>query len=246
MGRLTHNFSISKLPMLKTARASYEAAALSLPVAESTNYDHIFQNNDTSSERSFSTFNASVKTTTPSPSRPGSPICSSSPSSIDSHYSIDDYKDIRRPSPLRINKPANSYSNPVSDTNEPSTPVPRIPHSPSVTSIRPSSITFSASASTWLKSRAHDRYNAHLTSFAEMLAAHLEVVESLISAAEEIQGNRYTARRLINHGSEGEARAEDMRARIVKLRERGWKRARFAPERYMNLCAKALSELSIG
>lgn len=79
-----------------------------------------------------------------------------------------------------------------------------------------------------------------------MLAAHIEVVKSLISAAEETQGNRYTARRLISYGSDGEARAEDMRDRIVKLRERGWKREPFAPERYMNLCAKALSELSTG
>lgn len=241
---MNHNLSALKIPTLKIAKASYEAAALSLPVVEYIADDHIFQNSDASSERSFSIFNASMKTSTPSPSRPSSPTCFSSPSSVDSHYSFDDYQDVKRPPPLCINKTASSYSKPIGDTSEPTTPVSRTLPSSSIPNTRPSSITFSASASAWLKSRAHDRYNAHLTSFAEMLTAHIIVVNSLIHTAEEVQDNRYAAKRLVSYGADSEAKAEDMRARIVKLRERGWQRERFAPERYMNLCEKALSELS--
>lgn len=244
MARSTRNLSALKIPTLKLAKAAYEAAASSLPAAEYATDDDLFRDSDALTERSMSTFDASRKIFSPSLSRSSSHVRSSSASSMISNYSTDDYQDVEKPSPLCINKPTSSHPTPTGGINEQPTPVSRtIPSSPASAS-RPSSITFSASASAWLKSRARDRYNAHLISFAEMLTAHIEVVNNLIRSAEDIQNNRHTAKRIISPLADDEARAEDRRARIAKLRERCWQRERFSADRYMDLCAKALSELS--
>lgn len=43
-----------------------------------------------------------------------------------------------------------------------------------------------------------------------------------------------------------EVRSVELRERINRLKERGWKRERFNPERYQVLCGKALVEVGDG
>jgi DNA polymerase IIIc chi subunit len=43
-----------------------------------------------------------------------------------------------------------------------------------------------------------------------------------------------------------EVRLVELRERINRLKERGWKRERFNPERYQVLCGKALVEVGDG
>lgn len=91
-----------------------------------------------------------------------------------------------------------------------------------------------------------------------MLIAHIEVVDSLLQTAEEAQSNRPKLRRFASasggfraldggYGSKAEegeeARRAELRARVERCSERGWVRERFDPERYRELCARALGEL---
>lgn len=78
-----------------------------------------------------------------------------------------------------------------------------------------------------------------------MLTAHIAVVDDLLVAAEESQATRHSAggRRLPSYGADDETRAEDRKWRIARLREQGWRRERFQPERYVALCERALEEL---
>lgn len=84
-----------------------------------------------------------------------------------------------------------------------------------------------------------------------MLIAHIEVVDVLIQAAEEAQTNRPKLRRFASSNGgfgaldeEGEeTRSRELRASIERGRARGWVRERFDPERYRELCARALGEL---
>lgn len=75
-----------------------------------------------------------------------------------------------------------------------------------------------------------------------MLQDHRAVVENLISNVKDIQGNRCVTR-LASFGEDQEARAADLRERIVRLRAKGWRRERFSPEKYQRICALALAEL---
>lgn len=78
-----------------------------------------------------------------------------------------------------------------------------------------------------------------------MLTAHIAVVDGLLVLAEETQANRHAAggKRLPSYGADDETRAEDRKWRIACLREQGWRRQRFQPERYEALCERALEEL---
>lgn len=87
-----------------------------------------------------------------------------------------------------------------------------------------------------------DRYNAHLISFAGMLDYHLRVIDTLLHDTKTALANRYTCIRLPSFADE-EAKAADLRVRTERLKAGGWKRERFAPERYQDLCERALAEL---
>lgn len=78
-----------------------------------------------------------------------------------------------------------------------------------------------------------------------MLTAHIALVDGLLLVVEETQANRHAAagKRLPSHGASEEAKAEDRKWRIARLREQGWRRPRFEPERYATLCERALEEL---
>ncbi|MCJ1266797.1 hypothetical protein MMC22_006682 [Lobaria immixta] len=242
ISRLTHNLSTAKIQLLKQARGSYQAAALSLPVVESTTESHEYLDDEASSESaSTSASTPRAALSIPSPTRPSSPAYSSSPSSFDlySPYS-NEFDDVPQPSPLRIRKaihpcsllPVKNLSIPTSKTLPCSPP----PTPPSTT------ITFTSSTATWLQTRAYHRFSSQLASFAEMLTGHIAVVDDLLVVAEETQANRH-AKRLPSYGADDETRAEDRKWRIARLREQGWRRQRFQPERYAALCERALEEL---
>ena len=173
-----------------------------------------------------------------------------SPSSVGSNDTIRKMKPLRL-SAIQIRKPT-SFTNqhtcelmrlgqfPALPDTPPFTPPPR---STSLQTITPSLITFSTSTSSWLHSRAYKRYNGHLISFSEMLAKHIRTIDSLIQTTQEAQSARHTIKRMASYGDDEEARARDLKARIARLKAAGWRRERFAPEKYQDLCEEALAEL---
>lgn len=54
---------------------------------------------------------------------------------------------------------------------------------------------------------------------------------------------RYFAKRLASYGEDEAAKEADKQARMVTLKAAGWRRERFRPERYQDLCQRALEEL---
>jgi len=79
-----------------------------------------------------------------------------------------------------------------------------------------------------------------------MLQTHIHTVDALLhhTSAAQTHGGRSGA--YSDGGSrngDGNAGDEERRARIERLRVTGWKRERFVPERYEELCARALAEL---
>lgn len=81
-----------------------------------------------------------------------------------------------------------------------------------------------------------------MADFAKMVQDHIAAVEDLMTSVRDIQADR-RIKRLASFGEDRETRAADLRERIVRLRAKGWRRERFAPERYQDFCAVALAEL---
>lgn len=75
-----------------------------------------------------------------------------------------------------------------------------------------------------------------------MLRGHQDAVDRLISSVQDSQANRHV-KKLPSFSADKEARAADLKQRTVRLRASGWKRERFRPERYQDLCETALAEL---
>lgn len=237
--------------MLKQAKLSYQAAASSLPVMESTTESHEDPDSDTSSGSALA--NSSTPRpalSIPSPTRPSSPAYSFTSHSY-SDWDVPNYNegnekeygDVTKPSPLRVHKTTQSYPpRPVSNVSISSSKT--LPSSPPPTP-PPTSITFVSSDATWLQNRAYHRFSSQLVSFAEMLTAHIVIVDGLLLSTEETQANRHAAagKRLPSYGADEDMRAEDRKWRIARLREQGWRRPRFQPERYVALCERALEEL---
>ncbi|KAL8680344.1 MAG: hypothetical protein Q9186_003465 [Xanthomendoza sp. 1 TL-2023] len=160
------------------------------------------------------------------------------------------------PSPLHIHKNLQINSFPITpprkksamrsqsklDQSPPRTPPTKIRDSTSSPSFPRLSVTFSASSFTWLHQRSNDRYNTHIAEFADMLQAHIAAVEHALSIIRGVRANR-NIKRLASFGADREARAVDLHARTIRLRANGWRRERFVPDRYQELCAKALAEL---
>ena len=76
-----------------------------------------------------------------------------------------------------------------------------------------------------------------------MLQKHILTSQRLIAETEEIQAQWYTGKGLATYGNDKATKAADKRERIQRLKACGWKRERFEPGRYMELCAAALAEL---
>ena len=67
-----------------------------------------------------------------------------------------------------------------------------------------------------------------------MLARHIQTIDVLIRATREAQAR----------GRKGEeVMMGDLKTRIRRLKEGGWRRERFCPGRYQDLCDVALGEL---
>lgn len=176
----------------------------------------------------------------------------SSPSSVESENIPQDIVSMK-PAPLRIRKSSLPTFEPTVDNPDnqlffrafsrtPSTPPStQLPSTPPQS--RPLSIAFTPPSSVWLFNRARERYSIHLISFTEMLSNHISTVDILIRTTREAQAMRYFAKRLASYGEDEAAKEADLQARRVKLKAAGWRRERFRPEKYQDLCERALEEL---
>lgn len=261
---MIHNLSSSKMDMLIQARASYEAAASSLPSLEATpeTEDSMDQGEWSESET------ASPRLYTPSegPSTP-SPTFSnfyspapSSPSSLYSKSSPDDkFDDTARRHALHIHTnipflPPPQEHNFTSST--PTTPPPTKKPPPQLQNRSQSSPctapnAFATATESWLQIRAQTRFNTSLLAFSEMVSNHICSIDSLLTTVREAHANRYNATNKKPHQARmtafpgyGVDEALDLKIRIHRLRETGWKiGGRFEPERYQRLCERALADL---
>ena len=257
MARLTHNLSPVKVQLLEQAKISYETAASSLPQADVGHDYHEQSDPDTGSTCSTLSDQGSdfwsshpPKSSDSSQQEHHNPN-PSSPSSIDS----DGYSHAGRklkPSPLRIRKMP-SFSNEYTDSGDdeqsdspcirPHTQAQQRCSRTEQSDSRPTSVTFPASVDSWLQARSYERYNNSLAAFAEVLANHIATVDTMIQKTRGVQNARYFTKRLASYGEDEESRAANLRFRIARLKASGWKTERFVPERYQELCARALSEL---
>ncbi len=255
LGRIMNDLLREKLQCLERARASYDAAAAALLASE----DRATWDTDrTPTKRSRFTGTAQLRTPTKrglgqrhdvfAPFTPIPPrrfaresVGALIPSPLHIKTNVD--SGIPPTTPPR-SKPVGTVSNVfrTSQGYQPFTPPNRIaPASPPFSASR-RSITFSASPYQWLQARSARRYNAHLAEFANMLDEHRAAVEDLISSIKDVQGSRRT-KRLASIGEDKEAHAAGVQERILRLKANGWRRERFAPEKYQALCAAALAEL---
>lgn len=107
----------------------------------------------------------------------------------------------------------------------------------------PSTVRFADCATSWTQQRALERYNEHVLEFFHMLKKHLQTIDELIQRTEEAQRLRQTDERVAFCGDDEEAKQADLRARILRLKQGGWRRERFQPEKYEQLAEMALAEL---
>ena len=153
-----------------------------------------------------------------------------------------------KPPPLYIRKTSDSSSEYGMVNEDVSLIAQTLPDSPSpqvhtAVSTRPMPEGPARSTLDWQYIDSLERYNNHLSSFATMLNNHIHVTEHLIRTTKEAQSMRYFSKRLASYGEDETAKAVDLKARIERLKAKGWERERFAPERYQRLCERALDEL---
>ncbi|MCJ1286685.1 hypothetical protein MMC26_006031 [Xylographa opegraphella] len=150
---------------------------------------------------------------------------------------------LRKPAPLRIVKRTSTLAAPPQKPdihpNPPCTPLPTSSYQPRT----PATVTFSEGTTTWLQDRATQRYSTYAAEFEPMLLRHVEVVDMLIESTMKVQADRYAGKRSASSNDDGEASGGERRARLERLKANGWTRERFRPERYQDLCARALAEL---
>lgn len=255
IARLTHNLSPSKIDLLEQAKVSYEAAASSLPQADVGRGYHDQSDADTrstcstlSDEGSDSWSGCAPKSSASSQSPdPDTSLPSSANSATCAQAGMK-----LSPSPLRIRK-IHSFRDELTDSGDDEQSVspcirshtPTQQRYPSTARLdsRPTSITFSDSVDSWLQARAYERYSNCLAAFAEMIANHISTVDILIQKTRGVQSARYFTKRLASYGDDEETKAANLRFRIARLKASGWKMERFAPDRYQELCKRALAEL---
>ncbi|KAI4217264.1 MAG: hypothetical protein LQ351_000573 [Letrouitia transgressa] len=240
-----HHLSKAKIPTLCVSKEAYEAAADSLSKChQGCSTDH---QDDEDSSSKFSCSSASSDSSTRTnydPSKKGFP---SSPSSAASSTSLISIKS-NAPSPLHIRDVPRSAAADLKtipalqQSSYHTTPPPKWQTTPPDLSTDFSPSEFPTPSDTWLYDQSSERYQQYLADFAEMLAAHITAISSLIESVSHIQATRDTVKRLASCGEDQEARAADLTVRIVRLKAQGWKRERFAPERYQELCERALEE----
>lgn len=257
IGRATHDLSDAKISSLIQAKESYKAAANALPVANNESRlswadDAMFETPHSSGTPWFQS---------PIRSRIAKYQCASP--TLASKFQFRPARasrESKEPCSLHIHKSLQINSFPITPPRSrpasshradfrqsppqspPQTPPSKARNSIALSSGSRLSVTFSASSFTWLHRRSTERYNDHVAQFSSMIQGHIASVENAISSVRDIQSSRQV-KRLASFGANPEARAADLRARIARLKANGWMRKRFAPERYQELCAKALAEL---
>ena len=258
IARLAHSLSPVKVDLLEQAKVSYQAAASSLHQADVGHQYRTLSDADTQStcsslsDERYDPWNDCPPTSSGSSQCEESITDTSLPSSIDSHgFSQAGTK--LRPSSLRIRE-VPSFRDELTDSGDDeqslspciraqSPPQQHRASTAAPSDSRPTSITFSASVDSWLQARSYERYNSCLAAFAEAITNHIATVDALIQKTRGVQSARYFTKRLASYGEDEETRAANLRFRIARLKAGGWKMERFAPERYQELCARALAEL---
>ncbi len=109
--------------------------------------------------------------------------------------------------------------------------------------------------SSYLLGQSITRYRAQLAALSQQLTYHDTSIHSQIATVSEVRKTRrsnlpnffFEGGRETSGAVEGvsreEVRSVELRERINRLKERGWKRERFNPQRYQVLCGKALVEV---
>ena len=230
---MAHPLSNSKLQFLEQARCCYQTAALTLPAA-----NWVLDPTDSYDDDSLSTRSSDSGASEVLDYYQPSPHSSSPHNDASSSSSINSSQDlsVRKPSPLRIRNSS------TTEERDDCIVIPLFGEDPSTHRPPPCS-PLSKTASRWLQVCSLERYNADLASFADMLSNHISSVEALIQSTSEAQRMRYFAKRLASYGEDQTAKAADLKARIARLKSSGWMRDRFRPERYQELCERALEEL---
>jgi hypothetical protein len=112
--------------------------------------------------------------------------------------------------------------------------------------------------SSYLLAQSITRYRTQLTALSKQLAYHVTSIHSQIALLSEIRKTRrsnlptafFEGGREASGAMEGVSREEvmkvELRERINRLKEGGWKRERFDGERYRALCERALGEIQEG
>jgi hypothetical protein len=112
--------------------------------------------------------------------------------------------------------------------------------------------------SSYLLTQSVSRYRAQLTALSTQLAYHVTSIHTQIATLSEIRRTRrsnlpnlfFEGGREASGAMEGVSREEvvkvELRERIRRLKEKGWKRARFDGERYRVLCERALVDVEEG
>lgn len=187
---------------------------------------------------------------TPSPTFSFYSRAPSSPSSVYSRDSLDDkFDDTARRHALHIDTnipflpPAQEHKSTSSTLTTP--PPPQLSHLSPYTATN----TFATTTKSWLQIRAQNRFNTNILAFSEMVSNHIYSLDNLLTTVREAHANRYNnkahqARITTAFPGYGVDEALDLKIRIHRLRENGWKiGGGFEPERYQRLCERALADL---
>ena len=270
IARQMHDMSLAKIQALQHAKSCFEQAISSLPMPDKLENSHDYCSGDSGSEVDDT---ASLEDSVSSledphlyefPSPPSSKPFEQLPLAI---YALKplplrirkgvqngnpsfDQKRFFFESRLQTSKSSPSISTttegPAPEKPLPATPPPPERHLPTSSKPDPNTRTRSdAPMTSCFPSPAQERYNDQLEDFAQMLAKHVRFVDEAIMKTQEAQATG--RRRLIKERKTGTDAADenmiDLRARIARLKKKGWARERFVPEKYQELCEKVLAEL---
>ena len=84
---------------------------------------------------------------------------------------------------------------------------------------------------------------ADLAAFADMLDNHIATVNALIASTQANLAMRNSGKRQAAYEDDEVMEEADLEARVKRLKATEWKRERFRPEKYQELCKRALEEL---
>lgn len=246
IGRGMHDLSSGRICVLEHSLESYKAAAAALPRPEKPLED---PETVTTPTKYYSNVTSALQTPTKDVHNQHSDLFSPASPMPQKRFTRKSIGALI-PSPLHIHRDASILNSPATPPRNqtmtvkapPFTPPRNIVPSTPPTSVRHPSVTFSASSYTWLRQRSNERYNLILVDFKNMLQGHITAVEIFLSEIKDIKANK-SVRGIVSFGEDKEARAVDLRLRILRLKARGWRRERFEPARYESLCAMALAEI---